>query len=166
MSAISRYQAAVQRSGIGFGWRYDFQNWEKDEREGLDADSFVADAAVPWPRSDLPFVPFADAKRRTVDWFIDFAEYAILGIDKQRVYWLYPWFAYLCWCGDDLNCIKFLGNKPDLAIILIVVFWNCIIVNRAAIEYFLSPLSEAGHNSQWFFVRFCVRVRYECWTKD
>lgn len=76
-SAISRYHAADQRSGIALGWRYDFQNWENDDGGGVDVDSFIPDLTASFIELGLPFgdfTPPVDRKSRAVDLFIDSIE--------------------------------------------------------------------------------------------
>ena len=55
INTISRYHAAVQRSGIGTGSRYDLQNWENDEDGVFETDSFVPDLTAPASVLDLLF---------------------------------------------------------------------------------------------------------------
>jgi len=88
ISAISRYHAADQRSGMGLGSRYDFQNWENDDDGGFEIDSFVPDLTASFIDLDSPFIDFTppvDAKRRAVDLFIDSTKYIIFGDVGQRV---------------------------------------------------------------------------------
>lgn len=86
-NAISRYHAAVQRSGMGLGCRNDFQNCENDD--GGDIASFVAGSTTSFIGLLFPFVDFIfpeDAKRRPVVFCVDPALLSILDVIGRRVW--------------------------------------------------------------------------------
>lgn len=121
-NAISRYHAAVQRSGMGLGCRNDFQNCENDD--GGDIASFVAGSTTSFIGLLFPFVDFIfpeDAKRRPVVFCVDPALLSILDVIGRRVWWK-RCSTWLCWinlCREEDNTA--VANLPRIVGILLLV---------------------------------------------